>query len=325
MARSAPSTQSTSPTCSGPFAAAAATSASSTRFQFQLQPLDGVVGGILILPATAETVAGFIAASEAAPEELSTIANVMNCPPMPFVPEELHGSLVILGFLCYAGDAEAGEAAMAPFRALAEPIADMVKPISYPEMYPPEEGAEDYHPLVVGRTFFMDRVGRPRGRGDHPAPRGLGRSDARDPAARPRRRHGTRAGRCDRVRPSVQPDHGHLRRLPRGWRRPSSEAGVGGRLRERRSTRVARVPTSTSSRRTTRKECGAHIPARPGAAGSNEGPVRPGQPLPSQPQRRAGADADAHGRGPGADAHARGHPTDVRPLAPRDPVGRRAA
>ena len=132
-----------------------------TRFQFQLQPLDGVVGGMLILPATAETVEGFIAASQAAPEELSTIANVMNCPPMPFVPEELHGSLVILGFLCYAGEAEAGEAAMAPFRALAEPIADMVKPISYPEMYPPEEGAEDYHPLVVGRTFFMDRVGRP--------------------------------------------------------------------------------------------------------------------------------------------------------------------
>ena len=131
-----------------------------TKFKFQLQPLDGVVGGMLILPATVETVEGFIAASAQAPEELSTIANVMPCPPMPFVPEDLHGSLVILGFLCYAGDAEAGGAAMAPFRALAEPIADMVKPIPYPEMYPPEEGAEDYHPLVVGRTFFMDGIGR---------------------------------------------------------------------------------------------------------------------------------------------------------------------
>ena len=26
------------------------------------------------------------------PDELSTIANVMSCPPMPFVPEEYHGS-----------------------------------------------------------------------------------------------------------------------------------------------------------------------------------------------------------------------------------------
>ena len=41
---------------------------------------------MLILPATAETIAGFVAAADAAPEELSTIANVMPCPPMPFVP-----------------------------------------------------------------------------------------------------------------------------------------------------------------------------------------------------------------------------------------------
>ena len=130
-----------------------------TRFKFRLQPVDGVVGGIMILPATAETVEGFISASAAAPEELSTIANVMPCPPMPFIPEELHGRLVILGFLCYAGEAEAGEAAMAPFRALAEPLADMVKPIPYPEMYPPAE--EEYaSPLVVGRTFFMDTIDR---------------------------------------------------------------------------------------------------------------------------------------------------------------------
>ena len=74
-----------------------------TRFQFRLHPVDRVVGGMLILPATAATVAGFLAAAEAAPEELTTIANVMNCPPMPFVPEEHHGSLVIFAFMCWAG------------------------------------------------------------------------------------------------------------------------------------------------------------------------------------------------------------------------------
>jgi FAD/FMN-containing dehydrogenase len=74
------------------------------RFQYRLHEVDTVVGGMLILPATADTVAGFIAAAEAAPEELSTIANVMPCPPMPFVPEEHHGELVILGLLTYAGD-----------------------------------------------------------------------------------------------------------------------------------------------------------------------------------------------------------------------------
>jgi FAD/FMN-containing dehydrogenase len=133
-----------------------------TRFRFRLHELDGVVGGILVLPATPETVAGFIAAAEAAPEELSTIANVMPCPPMPFVAEEHHGSIVILGMLAYAGDAEAGERTLAPFRALAEPLADMLRPIPYPEMFPPDD--PDYHPTAVGRNMFIDHVDQPTAR-----------------------------------------------------------------------------------------------------------------------------------------------------------------
>src|SRR5688572_24427186 len=54
-----------------------------TRFRFALHPLESTVGGMLILPATADSIAGFIAAAEAAPDELSTIANVMPCPPLP--------------------------------------------------------------------------------------------------------------------------------------------------------------------------------------------------------------------------------------------------
>ena len=48
-----------------------------TRFQFRLHPVDTVVGGLLVLPATAEVIEGLIAAAEAAPEELSAIANIM--------------------------------------------------------------------------------------------------------------------------------------------------------------------------------------------------------------------------------------------------------
>ena len=66
---------------------------------------------MLFLPATAEVIAGFIAAAEAAPDELSTIANVMPAPPMPFVPEEQHGRLDrAWRMLAYAGDVEAGRA-----------------------------------------------------------------------------------------------------------------------------------------------------------------------------------------------------------------------
>ncbi|MCA1587788.1 MAG: BBE domain-containing protein, partial [Chloroflexi bacterium] len=127
-----------------------------TRFRYRLQELRDFVGGMLVLPATAETVAGFAAASEGAPEELSTIANVMNCPPMPFIPEEVHGQLVILGMIAYAGDPEAAERAIAPFRSLATPLADLVKPMPYSEMYPPKD--DSYHPTAAARTMLMDRV-----------------------------------------------------------------------------------------------------------------------------------------------------------------------
>jgi FAD/FMN-containing dehydrogenase len=130
-----------------------------TRFRFRLHEVSSIVGGMLMLPATAEIIAGFIAAAEAAPEELSTIANVMPAPPMPFVPQEQHGKLIIMGLMAYAGETAAGDRALAPFRALATPIVDMVHEIPYPEIYPPE--GDDYHPLAISRTMFVGKVDLP--------------------------------------------------------------------------------------------------------------------------------------------------------------------
>ena len=129
-----------------------------TRFQFRLHQVDTIMGGMLFLPATPDVIASFIAAAEAAPEELSTIANVMPAPPMPFLPEEHHGKLIIMAMLVYAGGAEAGERVIAPFRTLAKPIVDMVRPMRYPEIYPPEEGS--YHPVAAARTMFVDQIDR---------------------------------------------------------------------------------------------------------------------------------------------------------------------
>ncbi len=128
-----------------------------TSFTFALQELPAFTGGLLCLPATVGTIAGFAAAAEAAPDELSTIASVMPAPPLPFLPEALHGRLVILAFLAYAGPDAAATAAIAPFRALATPYADFVKPGPYMQMYPPEDG--DYHPTAVAHTMFMDTIG----------------------------------------------------------------------------------------------------------------------------------------------------------------------
>ena len=127
-----------------------------TRFQFRLHEVDAVVGGLLILPATAETVAGFVAAAQAAPDELTTIADVMNCPPLPFVAAADHGRLVIMALMCCVGAEATGMRALAPFVDLAEPLANQLRAMRYPEMFAPEE--PDYHPTAVAWTMFRDSV-----------------------------------------------------------------------------------------------------------------------------------------------------------------------
>jgi FAD/FMN-containing dehydrogenase len=76
-----------------------------TRFTYRLHDVSSVVGGMLIQPATAVTIEEFMAFAQDAPEELSLIANVMPAPPMPFLPPDVHGQLVIMSLLCYVGDA----------------------------------------------------------------------------------------------------------------------------------------------------------------------------------------------------------------------------
>jgi FAD/FMN-containing dehydrogenase len=130
-----------------------------TRFKLALAEVPAFTGGLLVQPATVDAVTAFLAAADSAPDAVTTILNVMPCPPMPMVPEEHHGRLVMFSLMaCAAPDAEAA-AMLGPFRAIAEPLADLVHPIPYPEIYPPEDG--DYHPLAVARNFFIDRFDRP--------------------------------------------------------------------------------------------------------------------------------------------------------------------
>ena len=106
-----------------------------TRFVYRLVEVGMVVGGGLALPATADTIAGLIRAARQAPDELTLISYVMSAPPLPFIPAEHVGSLMVFVLGVYAGDLEAGQAAWAPIRALGEPIADLVGPMPYPAIY----------------------------------------------------------------------------------------------------------------------------------------------------------------------------------------------
>lgn len=127
-----------------------------TRFKFRLHKLDQGYGGMLVLPATADAIASFLVEADSAPDELSTILNIMPAPPMPFLSEEVHGKMILMAMMFYAGDAAMGEQVMSKFRAIATPYADMLRPMAYPEMFPPEEGG--YHPVAASTTMFLDHV-----------------------------------------------------------------------------------------------------------------------------------------------------------------------
>ena len=126
-----------------------------TRLQLRLAEIAEIVGGMMILPASPQVITGFLDAAKAAPDELSTIANVMIAPPMPFVPEEAHGKPIVMGSFAYAGPADRGDEVIAPFRALADPLADMVRPMRYPELY---EGPEPEVRFAAGANFFADSL-----------------------------------------------------------------------------------------------------------------------------------------------------------------------
>jgi FAD/FMN-containing dehydrogenase len=127
-----------------------------TRFRFRLHELPSIVGGMLLLPGSPEVIEGLVAAAAAAPEELSLIANIMVAPPMPFLPASAHGQLVVMALLAYAGDAEAGERAVAPLRALAEPLADMVQPMPYAGLF---QGGDEIEVVEESaRSLFCDTV-----------------------------------------------------------------------------------------------------------------------------------------------------------------------
>ncbi len=127
-----------------------------TRVRLRLHEVDHVVGGMLVLPASADVITGLVAAADAAPEELSIIANVLNAPPLPFVPVEQRGKPVVMAQMVYAGGAEAGEKAIAPIRALAAPLADTVRLIRYRDMFAGPEGPRPA--FAAGTNMLVDRL-----------------------------------------------------------------------------------------------------------------------------------------------------------------------
>lgn len=90
-----------------------------TRFEFQLHPVGpNVLSGLIVFPfAEAKSViTQFARFTETMPDELSVWMVARKAPPLPFLPEAVHGQEVIVLPLCYVGDPAEGEKLIAPLR-----------------------------------------------------------------------------------------------------------------------------------------------------------------------------------------------------------------
>jgi FAD/FMN-containing dehydrogenase len=66
-----------------------------------------------------------------APDDLMTIVVHRKAPPLPFVPDELHGKPIVMVISCWAGDIEEGERFIRPLREFGNPVADVCAPKPY--------------------------------------------------------------------------------------------------------------------------------------------------------------------------------------------------
>jgi hypothetical protein len=66
-----------------------------------------------------------------APDELSVTASTFRAPPALPIPPALHGELVTMLAVCWAGDLSAGERALRPLRRFGRPLADLIAPMPY--------------------------------------------------------------------------------------------------------------------------------------------------------------------------------------------------
>ncbi|MFE9172108.1 FAD-binding oxidoreductase [Streptomyces kebangsaanensis] len=108
-----------------------------TSLEYELHPVGPqVLAGLVFHPVAGarQVITRWRELTADLPDELTTMIVLTSAPPLPFLPEEVHGTPVVVLAGMYAGDPAAGEAAVGPLRGLGTPIADLMGPMPYTSM-----------------------------------------------------------------------------------------------------------------------------------------------------------------------------------------------
>ncbi len=105
-----------------------------TSFEFRLRPLGPtVLAGMVAWPMDdAPEVLNLLREVAAeAPDELGVMANLRLAPPLPMIPETLHGTPIVALIVCWAGAIEDGERVIGRIRGFGTPAVAAVAPKPY--------------------------------------------------------------------------------------------------------------------------------------------------------------------------------------------------
>jgi FAD/FMN-containing dehydrogenase len=105
-----------------------------TSFEFTLHRVGPtILAGPIFFPGdqAEQILRGFRAYTQDLPDEMTTLVNLTTAPPVPFLPEDVHGKKVVAVVGVYAGSPDAGRELAAGLRGLGTPIADLLGPMPY--------------------------------------------------------------------------------------------------------------------------------------------------------------------------------------------------
>lgn len=105
-----------------------------TEFEFNLNLVGPeVFAGLVVHPfdEARSIIKQYQTALSQVSEELTCWLVLRQAPPLPFLPEEWHGKKVLILAMCYLGPVEKAEADTKPLRAIGNPIAEGVGPMSF--------------------------------------------------------------------------------------------------------------------------------------------------------------------------------------------------
>ena len=105
-----------------------------TSFEYRLHPVGPIVlaGPVFHRLENAPEVLRFYREFiAAAPDELTTIFDLSVAPPLPFLPEKVHGKPIVMVGACYAGSPDEGAEVVRPLKQFGRAIVDLLEPKPY--------------------------------------------------------------------------------------------------------------------------------------------------------------------------------------------------